>query len=63
MAVKVAEDGRVRVPEEMIRELGLRDGDTLVCEVRDGQARLWKSENKDDPQQVPQASLAGKNSV
>jgi AbrB family looped-hinge helix DNA binding protein len=39
-AMKMADGGRVVVPAEIRRALGLSDGDAVTWELRDGEARL-----------------------
>jgi AbrB family looped-hinge helix DNA binding protein len=38
--MKMSEGGRVVVPVEIRKALGLHDGDTVLWELRDGEARL-----------------------
>lgn len=40
IAMKMSEGGRVVVPAEIRRALGIRDGDTVLWELVDGEARL-----------------------
>jgi AbrB family looped-hinge helix DNA binding protein len=40
MVMKVSEGGRVVIPAEIRRALGLREGDAVVWELRDGEAVL-----------------------
>lgn len=39
-AMKMSEGGRVVVPVEIRKALGLKDGDTVLWELVDGEARL-----------------------
>ena len=39
-AMKVSEGGRVVVPVEIRKALGIKDGDTVLWELVDGDARL-----------------------
>ncbi|MDM7321910.1 MAG: AbrB/MazE/SpoVT family DNA-binding domain-containing protein [Gammaproteobacteria bacterium] len=39
-AMKMSEGGRVVVPAEIRKALGLKDGDTVLWELVDGEARL-----------------------
>jgi AbrB family looped-hinge helix DNA binding protein len=40
LAMKVSEGGRVVVPVEIRKALGIKDGDTVLWELVDGEARL-----------------------
>lgn len=40
ISMKMSEGGRVVIPVEIRRELGLKDGDTVMWELGDGEARL-----------------------
>ena len=40
ISMKMSEGGRVVIPVEIRRELGLKDGDTVMWELADGEARL-----------------------
>ena len=40
ISMKMSEGGRVVIPVEIRRELGLRDGDTVLWDMADGEARL-----------------------
>ncbi|MEN8664087.1 MAG: AbrB/MazE/SpoVT family DNA-binding domain-containing protein [Polycyclovorans sp.] len=40
-AVKVSEGGRVVIPAEVRRALEVREGDSLVLELKDGEVRLY----------------------
>ena len=40
MSTKISEGGRVVIPVEIRRELGLKDGDIVMWELEDGEARL-----------------------
>ena len=40
ISMKLSEGGRVVIPVEIRRELGLKDGDTVLWELADGEARL-----------------------
>ena len=40
ISMKMSEGGRVVIPVEIRRELGLKDGDTVMWELTDGEARL-----------------------
>lgn len=40
-AMKMSEGGRVVVPVEVRRALGLQEGDTVMIELADGEARLY----------------------
>jgi len=39
-ATKMSEGGRVVVPAEIRKALNIKDGDTVLWELRDGEARL-----------------------
>lgn len=39
-AMKMSEGGRVVVPAEIRRALGLKEGDLVLWELKDGEARL-----------------------
>jgi AbrB family looped-hinge helix DNA binding protein len=41
MHVKIAEGGRIVIPAEARQALGLRAGDEMVLQVRDGEIRLF----------------------
>jgi len=38
--MKVSEGGRVVIPVEIRRQLGLKDGDTVLWDVKDGEVHL-----------------------
>lgn len=40
-SIKMSEGGRVVVPVEVRRALGIKEGDTLILELADGEARLY----------------------
>lgn len=40
MSTKISEGGRVVIPVEIRRELGLKDGEFVMWELGDGEARL-----------------------
>lgn len=40
LAVKLSEGGRVVVPAEIRKALGLKEGDVLLWELGDGEARI-----------------------
>lgn len=40
MATKMSENGRVVVPAEIRKALGIQDGDTVLWELGEGEARL-----------------------
>ena len=40
ISMKMSEGGRVVIPVEIRRELGLKDGDTVIWELGNGEARL-----------------------
>ena len=40
ISMKMSEGGRVVIPVEIRRELGLKDGDTVMWELGNGEARL-----------------------
>jgi len=40
IAMKMSEGGRVVIPAEIRRALGVKDGDTVLWELLDGEARL-----------------------
>lgn len=40
ISMKLSEGGRAVIPVEIRRELGLKDGDTVLWELADGEARL-----------------------
>lgn len=40
IAMKMSEGGRVVIPAEIRRALNLSEGDTVLWELRDGEARL-----------------------
>ena len=40
ISMKMSEGGRVVIPVEIRRELGLKEGDTVMWELTDGEARL-----------------------
>lgn len=40
ISMKMSEGGRVVIPVEIRRELGLKDGDIVLWELGDGEARL-----------------------
>ena len=40
ISMKLSEGGRVVIPLEIRRKLGLKDGDTVLWEMADGEARL-----------------------
>lgn len=44
IAMKMSESGRVVIPIEIRRALGLGDGDSVVRELRDGEARVTSSQ-------------------
>lgn len=40
-SIKMSEGGRIVVPVEVRRALGIKEGDTLIMELDDGEARLY----------------------
>ena len=40
ISMKMSEGGRVVIPVEIRRKLGLKDGDTVLWEMAEGEARL-----------------------
>ena len=40
ISMKMSEGGRVVIPVEIRRRLGLKDGDTVLWEMAEGEARL-----------------------
>lgn len=40
-ATKVSAGGRVVIPVELRKELGIKDGDQVLLRVEDGAVRLW----------------------
>lgn len=45
-AMKVSEGGRVVIPAEIRKALGLKDGDFVLWELCDGEARLTTRKNR-----------------